>query len=146
MPIREESFRIGCGRYTQKCGNIGTLGDEVLRFGSSPLIVGGKTALEITRTKIEGAVQGKQHAAPRNKQKGQFPLHFVYFMCRKETSTLSYKANLLGLEHHSEKRNLKTPIFWGIRSRWRKSRMGSSPSPTNVSKIHLHVQLFSQNI
>ena len=59
MPIREESFRIGCGRYIQKRGSIETLGDEVLRLGASPLIVGGKTALEVTRAKIENAVKEK---------------------------------------------------------------------------------------
>ncbi len=59
MAIKEESFRIGCGRYTQKRGNLATLGDEVLRFGTCPLIVGGKTALEVTRDKIEAAVSEK---------------------------------------------------------------------------------------
>lgn len=59
MPVKEESFRIGCGRYTQKCGNIETLGDEVLRFGVAPLIVGGKTALEVTQAKIEDAIKEK---------------------------------------------------------------------------------------
>ena len=59
MPVREESFRIGCGRYIQKRGSIETLGDEVLRFGAAPLIVGGKTALEVTREKIEIAVKEK---------------------------------------------------------------------------------------
>ena len=33
----------------------------------------------------------------------------------------------------------------GVRSRWGKGRMGA-PSPTNVSEIHLHVELFSQSI
>ncbi|MBO5269319.1 MAG: iron-containing alcohol dehydrogenase [Clostridia bacterium] len=47
MPIREESFRIGCGRYLQGAGKIRDLGKEVLRLGSSPLIVGGETALSV---------------------------------------------------------------------------------------------------
>ena len=52
MPIREESFRIGCGRYLQGKGYIKRTADEVLRLGTKPIIVGGKTALELTRGKI----------------------------------------------------------------------------------------------
>ena len=59
MPIKEESFRIGCGRYIQGVGYIEKLGDEVLRLGKSPLIIGGKTALEITKSKIEKSVETK---------------------------------------------------------------------------------------
>ena len=44
MPIKEESFRIGCGRYLQGPEYTKRIGDEVLRLGSSPLIIGGKTA------------------------------------------------------------------------------------------------------
>ncbi len=53
MPIKEKSFRIGCGRYLQEINAIDLLGEEVLRFGKSPLVVGGKTALSITRKAIE---------------------------------------------------------------------------------------------
>ena len=53
MPIKEESFRIGCGRYIQGKGYIAKIGDEVKRLGKSALIVGGKTALSLTRDKIE---------------------------------------------------------------------------------------------
>ena len=49
MPIKEESFRIGSGRYIQGPGYLQKTADEVLRLGTSPLIVGGKTALAITR-------------------------------------------------------------------------------------------------
>lgn len=59
MPIKEESFRIGCGRYIQGPGYIEKVGNEVLRVGTSPLIVGGKTALEITKSKIEKSVAEK---------------------------------------------------------------------------------------
>lgn len=58
MPIREETFRIGCGRYTQKPGAIKELGKEIKRVGGSPLIVGGKTALSIAREKIEKSLNG----------------------------------------------------------------------------------------
>ena len=57
MPIREESFRIGCGRYLQQPGIISKLGEEIKRIGSAPLIVSGKTALSITRDKIESSVE-----------------------------------------------------------------------------------------
>lgn len=56
MPIREESFRIGCGRYLQGEGMLARLGEEVVRLGTSPLIVGGKTALSLTRETIEKSV------------------------------------------------------------------------------------------
>jgi len=53
MPIKEKSFRIGCGRYLQEVGIINQIGKEVLRLGTAPLVVGGKTALSITKEKIE---------------------------------------------------------------------------------------------
>ena len=56
MPIREKSFRIGCGRYLQERGIITAIGEEVLRLGTAPLIVGGKTALSITEKAIESSV------------------------------------------------------------------------------------------
>ena len=59
MPVKEESFRIGCGRYIQGAGCIEQTGDEVLRLGTSPLIIGGKTAFEITKSKIEKSVAKK---------------------------------------------------------------------------------------
>jgi len=59
MPIREESFRIGCGRYLQKMNVIKQCGEEVLRLGNAPLIIGGKTALSLTRSDIENSVSEK---------------------------------------------------------------------------------------
>lgn len=52
MPIHEESFRIGCGRYIQGKGYIDKLGGEILRLGSRPLIIGDDITLSITREKI----------------------------------------------------------------------------------------------
>ena len=57
MPIKEKSFRIGCGRYLQESGILQSIGEEVLRLGKSPLVVGGKTALKITRERIENSVK-----------------------------------------------------------------------------------------
>lgn len=57
MPIKESSFRIGCGRYLQEAGIINKLGDEVLRLGTAPLVIGGKTALSITCDKIENSIK-----------------------------------------------------------------------------------------
>lgn len=59
MPIREESFRIGSGRYIQGKGYIAKTGEEVMRIGTSPLIIGGKTALEITKEKITQSIADK---------------------------------------------------------------------------------------
>lgn len=56
MPIKEASFRIGCGRYLQEAGILSQCGAEVLRLGSAPLIVGGKRALSLTRPAIERSV------------------------------------------------------------------------------------------
>lgn len=56
MPIREKSFRIGSGRYLQESGILHTLGAEVLRLGNAPFIVGGRTALSLTRATIEKSV------------------------------------------------------------------------------------------
>ena len=53
MPIREESFRIGCGRYIQGRGYISKAGDEVRKLGNSPFVIGGKTALGIAGQKLE---------------------------------------------------------------------------------------------
>ncbi len=52
MPVREESFRIGCGRYLQGAGYLSRCGEEVLRHGSAPLIIGDDTTLAITREAI----------------------------------------------------------------------------------------------
>lgn len=59
MPIKEKSFRIGCGRYLQEKGLLSSCGDELLRYGHSPLIVGGPTALSLTREKLESSLTAK---------------------------------------------------------------------------------------
>lgn len=59
MPIREESFRIGSGRYIQGKGYLAKTGDEILRLGTSPLIIGGKTALSITKAQITESIACK---------------------------------------------------------------------------------------
>ena len=56
MPINEKSFRIGCGRYLQEKGILSSCGEEILVKGKAPLIVGGKTALSLTRNQIEKSV------------------------------------------------------------------------------------------
>ncbi|MBQ8310925.1 MAG: iron-containing alcohol dehydrogenase [Clostridia bacterium] len=59
MPIREKSFRIGCGRYLQEVGILQSCGEEVMRVGHAPLIVSGKTALQLTRQQIESSVRAQ---------------------------------------------------------------------------------------
>ena len=56
MPIREESFKIGCGRYIQGEGYISKCGEEVLRIGSAPLIIGDDTTLKIAQDAIIDSV------------------------------------------------------------------------------------------
>ena len=58
MPIREESFRIGCGRYIQGKGYISRCGEEVLRLGRSPLVIGDDTTIALTREKLEASLGG----------------------------------------------------------------------------------------
>jgi len=52
MPIYEESFRIGSGRYIQGKGYISKCGDEVKRVGTSAILIGDDTSLNLTREKI----------------------------------------------------------------------------------------------
>lgn len=59
MPIREESFRIGCGRYLQGKGYVDKTGDEVLRLGKSPLVIGGEKALGTVRENLEKSLSAK---------------------------------------------------------------------------------------
>jgi len=52
--IKEASFRIGCGRYLQGDGVLSMIGEEVARLGAHrPYIIGGKTALSLTRETID---------------------------------------------------------------------------------------------
>lgn len=60
MPIKEKSFRIGCGRYLQENGLVANCGEEIARFGSAPLVVGGPTALSIVREKIEKSLNSQK--------------------------------------------------------------------------------------
>ncbi len=56
MPIKESSFRIGCGRYIQGECVLAQCGAEVLRLGHAPLIIGGKRALSLVQTQLEASV------------------------------------------------------------------------------------------
>ena len=53
MPIREESFRIGCGRYLQKPDAVKESPGEILHFGKKVLVLGGKTALSIAGSALK---------------------------------------------------------------------------------------------
>lgn len=59
MAVREESFRIGCGRYIQGKGYASKIGEEVMRLASSPLVIGGKTALRVAGETIEKSLSQK---------------------------------------------------------------------------------------
>ena len=58
MPIKEESFRIGCGRYIQGRGYARKCGEEVARIGSAPFIIGDTTALSVAKASIEEGMVG----------------------------------------------------------------------------------------
>ena len=69
--ILEESFRIGAGRYIQGSGVISMLGGECVRLGASrPVVIGGETALSITRERIEAALEGEGLSADFYTYKG----------------------------------------------------------------------------
>ena len=54
--IKETSFRIGSGRYLQGSDILGVVAEEVLRLGGkSAFVMGGKTALSLTREKLEAS-------------------------------------------------------------------------------------------
>lgn len=59
MPIYEKSFRIGCGRYIQAPDAILSCGEEVLRLGHYPLILGDDTTLALTRDLLAQSFAGK---------------------------------------------------------------------------------------
>lgn len=55
--IPENSFRLGAGRYVQGDGVISTVGEECKRLGvSRPVVIGGETALSITRERIAASL------------------------------------------------------------------------------------------
>ncbi len=61
MPIREESFRIGCGRYIQGKGYIARCREELDRVGHAPMIIGDDTTLALTREKLEASLAGVRY-------------------------------------------------------------------------------------
>lgn len=55
--IKESSFRIGSGRYLQGSGILSEVAAEVIRLGTKkPFVLGGKTALSLTRETIEASL------------------------------------------------------------------------------------------
>ena len=71
MPIKEESFRIGCGRYIQGRKYIEKVGKELEFWGTAPLIIGDSTSLSLTETQLENALKHANrktvvHNAPCN--------------------------------------------------------------------------------
>lgn len=57
MPIHETSFRIGCGRYQQEPHILHKCAPEIARYGTKALIIGGHTALSLTRSTIEKSLK-----------------------------------------------------------------------------------------
>ena len=62
--IKENSYRIGCGRYLHGSGIISCVAEEVIRLGCRrPFVMGGKTALSLTREAIEKSLSEHSLAA-----------------------------------------------------------------------------------
>ena len=62
--IKETSYRIGCGRYLQGSGIISSVAEEVIRLGCrKPFVMGGKTALSLTRDAIEQSLSERSLTA-----------------------------------------------------------------------------------
>ena len=50
--IRDQAYKLGCGRLLFEHGAIAKLGDEVKRLGSRPLVICGKNAHEALGSRI----------------------------------------------------------------------------------------------
>ena len=58
MAFKDEAYKTGCGRYIQRSGALELCGTECARLGAQKvLILGGKTALSLTRDKITASLQ-----------------------------------------------------------------------------------------
>lgn len=69
--IPEESFRLGAGRYIQGDGVISMLGEECRRLGvRRPVVIGGETALSITRDRIRASLEKEGISAAFHTYKG----------------------------------------------------------------------------
>lgn len=62
--IKESSFRLGCGRYLQESGALLGVAEEVARLGGKrPFVIGGKTALSLTKQTIDQSLAAKGMSA-----------------------------------------------------------------------------------
>lgn len=60
MPIKEESFRIGCGRYLQKPNLLEVCGSEIARYGKNAFVVGDDTSLSLALDTIKESAKKAQ--------------------------------------------------------------------------------------
>lgn len=60
MPIKTESFRIGCGRYLQRKNILYECAAQFKKYGSRPLILAGKTAWEIAGDAVDASLRAAQ--------------------------------------------------------------------------------------
>ena len=51
--MADASYKFGAGRYIMQKGLLETAGDEIKRYGTKPLIVGGPTAIGIIRERLD---------------------------------------------------------------------------------------------
>lgn len=55
--LKETAFRFGCGRYIQEAGCLASVAEEIKRLGASrPFIMGGTTALSLTKETINASL------------------------------------------------------------------------------------------
>ncbi len=56
--VVESSFRLGAGRYIQENGAVSLVGEEIVRLGcKKTFVMGGRTALSLTKDKIEKSLE-----------------------------------------------------------------------------------------
>ena len=75
MPVKIDSFRIGCGRYLQRKNILHECAVQLKKYGSRPLILAGKTAWKIAGDAIDESLRAAQmpynlriHKGPCNRE------------------------------------------------------------------------------
>ncbi len=80
MPVKIDSFRIGCGRYLQRKNILCECAAELLKYGKRPLILAGKTAWEIAGKTVNQSLS--EACVP-------YRLHIHRGSCNKEDAALA---------------------------------------------------------
>ena len=62
MPVKIESFRVGCGRYLQKRNILKECAAELKKYGKHPLILAGKTAWDVAGSAVDASLRAADMA------------------------------------------------------------------------------------